>query len=161
MRTHFLNQGQIFAHRLPHQITTVLGSCVAVCLWDSKREFGGMNHFMLPMWNGEGLASPKYGNIAIKKLIEKMDALGGERSDYVAKVFGGGNVIGSEDKPYQFQIGTRNAEYALQVLDYEGIPVVARKLQPLHGLKIAMHSGSGEILLRPVRKMSERLEQEK
>ena len=157
MRTHYLSQGQIFAHRLPHQISTVLGSCVAVCLWDSQKGFGGMNHFMLPMWNGEGLASPKYGNIAISKLIEKMDALGGVRSDYVAKVFGGGNVLGSEEKPFQFQIGTRNAEYALQALEHEKIPVVAKKLAPQHGLKIMMHSGTGEILLRPVKKMSDRV----
>ncbi len=155
MRTHFLNQGQIFAHRLPHQVTTVLGSCVAVCLWDRKREFGGMNHFMLPMWNGEGLASPKYGNIAIKKLLEKLDHLGGERRDYVAKVFGGNNVIGSDEKPYTYQIGTRNAEYAFQVLDYEGIPVVAKKVMAQHGLKVVMNTATGEVLVRPVRRAGE------
>jgi chemotaxis protein CheD len=150
MRTHFLNQAQIFANRLPHEITTVLGSCIAVCLWDRQKKFGGMNHFVLPMWNGRGLASPKYGNIAIKKLIEKMDQLGGNKKNYIAKVFGGCNVIGSGDKPPQFQIGDRNAEYALHALEQEKIIVVAKKTQATHGLKIMMNSATSEILLRPI-----------
>ena len=70
----FLAQSQIFSDTRPHRLSTVLGSCVAVCLWDQRLKFGGMNHYMLPMWNGAGLASPKYGNIAIPKLIEQMNA---------------------------------------------------------------------------------------
>ena len=151
MRTRFLNQGQLFVHRLPHLITTVLGSCVSVCIWDTQQEFGGMNHFMLPMWNGEGLASPKYGNIAIKKLLEKMDTLGGVRDDYIAKVFGGGNVLGVGEQQY-FQVGEKNAEVALNTLSQEGVMVVAKKLNSNRGVKVVMHSGTGEVILRPVKR---------
>jgi len=48
---------------------------------------------MLPLWNGEGLASPKYGNIAIEKLIERMLYLGSRKANLQAKIFGGGEVI--------------------------------------------------------------------
>ena len=47
-----------------------------VCLYDPVIRVGGINHYMLPLWNGQGLASPKYGNIAIEKLLEKMISLG-------------------------------------------------------------------------------------
>jgi chemotaxis protein CheD len=151
----FLSQSQIFSDIRPHRLSTVLGSCVAVCLWDQRLKFGGMNHYMLPMWNGAGLASPKYGNIAIPKLIEQMNALGGNSQDYIAKVFGGGNVMGDEDKPYIYQIGTRNAEHAIHMLTYENIPVVAQKLRPNNGLKITMDTGTGEVLVRNVRRLSD------
>ncbi|MBF0165687.1 MAG: chemotaxis protein CheD, partial [Magnetococcales bacterium] len=62
--------GALFAQNGAYVITTVLGSCIAVCLWDRMRKEGGMNHYKLPLWNGDGLPSPKYGNIAIAKLIE-------------------------------------------------------------------------------------------
>jgi len=77
--THYLIAGSLFAHKERHMVTTVLGSCVSVCLWDCVRKRGGINHYMLPFWNGEGLASPKYGNIAIAKLIEKMLEFGSDR----------------------------------------------------------------------------------
>jgi len=65
--THFLYPAALFASRTPHMVTTILGSCVAICLYDPILKFGGINHYMLPLWNGQGLASPKYGNIAIEK----------------------------------------------------------------------------------------------
>ena len=90
---HYLYPGDIFVNLSPHSITTVLGSCIAVCMYDYKLKIGGMNHYLLPFWNGEGLASPRYGNIAIPKLIEKLLSLGSERKNLRAKVFGGGMVL--------------------------------------------------------------------
>ena len=70
--SHFLYPSALFASREPYIVNTILGSCVAVCLYDVKLQIGGINHYMLPFWNGQGLASPKFGNIAISKLLEKM-----------------------------------------------------------------------------------------
>ena len=71
-------------------VHTILGSCVAVCLYDKVLNIGGINHYMLPLWNGEGLSTPKYGNVAIDKLIDKMLANGSRKEHLVAKIFGGG-----------------------------------------------------------------------
>ena len=65
----FIHVGQIHVDTSPSAISTVLGSCVAVCLYDTKLGMGGMNHYLLPFWNGNGLQSPKFGNISIPKLI--------------------------------------------------------------------------------------------
>ena len=100
-KSHFLYPSAIFASPEPYVIKTILGSCVAVCFWDRVLKIGGMCHYMLPFWNGEGLASPKYGNIAIEKLLEKMYALGSNRFNIVAKVFGGGEII--DTKTPQFR----------------------------------------------------------
>ena len=71
---HFLYPGAIYISPEPTLITTILGSCVAICLYDPILQIGGMNHYMLPLWNGQGLASPRYGNIAIEKLITNLES---------------------------------------------------------------------------------------
>jgi len=90
---HFLFPSALFAEKNPHRITTVLGSCVAVCLYDPLTRQGGINHFMLPFWNGSGLASPRYGNIAIEALIDRMHLMGCQTMTLQAKIFGGPNVL--------------------------------------------------------------------
>src|SRR3954470_14229303 len=105
---HFLLPSTIFAEKKHHRIDTILGSCVAICLWDPKLKIGGMNHYMLPLWNGEGLASPKFGNIAIDRMIKKMMSEGCQKKNMQAKVFGGKGV--SEGQLNCFKIGDRNAE---------------------------------------------------
>ncbi|HOP04208.1 MAG TPA: chemotaxis protein CheD [Tenuifilaceae bacterium] len=143
LNTHFLYPAALFASKLPHRVSTILGSCVAVCLFDPVLKIGGINHFMLPFWNGQGLASPKYGNIAIERLLEKMLTLGSQKKNLTAKVFGGGEVI--ETNISQFHIGERNIQIAIEMLDELRIPVVAKSLGGKLGRKIEYNTGTGEV----------------
>lgn len=142
---HFLHPCTLFAHREAHLVTTVLGSCVAVCLWDARRGVGGMNHYMLPLWNGEGLATPRYGNIAIPRLLEKLQALGSRKEDVVAKVFGGANVLAAAQGI--FLIGDRNAALAKEQLAQLGIPIAASQTGGNQGQKILFNTGTGVVLM--------------
>jgi chemotaxis protein CheD len=146
VNNHYLMAGNLFVHASPHRVTTVLGSCVSVCLWDSALRFGGMNHFMLPFWNGEGLASPKYGNIAIAKLIERMEDLGAERRSLRAKVFGGGVVLHVTNS--FMNIGERNILLAEDTLKNEGIPVVSSDTGGNVGRKLIFDTGTGMVLVK-------------
>ena len=147
---HFLFPGTIFADPLAYQISTVLGSCVAVCLWDRVARRGGMNHIMLPLWNGEGLATPKYGNIAMEKLLAKVLSIGCRRENVVAKVFGGANVSGTGLEV--FMIGGRNITLATQMLEEFRIVVVAKDVGGRVGRKIIMNSETGVVLVGKGRK---------
>lgn len=142
---HFLYPGTIFADSLEYQISTVLGSCVAVCLWDHVARKGGMNHIMLPLWNGEGLATPKYGNIAMERLLAKVLSIGCRREHLSAKVFGGANVTGTGLEV--FLIGDRNITLAFQMLEEFGIPVVAKDVGGRIGRKIIMNTATGVVLV--------------
>ena len=144
--THYLVAGSLFAHEERHIVTTVLGSCVSVCLWDRVRTWGGINHYMLPFWNGEGLASPKYGNIAIAKLIEKMLYFGSDRRDLRAKVFGGGVVL-NVSNPFM-NIGERNIQLAEDALRTENIPVVSSDTGGTFGRKLLFNTESGIVLVK-------------
>ena len=101
---HFLYPAAMWIEKQPYRVHTILGSCFAVCLYDPVLQIGGINHYMLPYWNGQGLASPKYGNIAIEKLIEKMLFLGSKKENLKAKVFGGGEVIETTINQFQMEL---------------------------------------------------------
>ncbi len=143
---HFLYPGALFASLKSAEITTILGSCVAVCLWDSALNIGGINHFMLPLWNGQGLASPRYGNIAIDRLIKKMITLGSNKIHLIAKVFGGGEVISTNIS--QFHIGQRNIMLAKEFLEEEKIPIISSSVGGKMGRKIVFHTTTGEVIQR-------------
>jgi chemotaxis protein CheD len=157
MKTHFLYPSALYADKSTVLVNTILGSCVAVCLYDPYLQIGGINHYMLPLWNGQGLASPKYGNIAIEKLIDKMESLGSKKPHLVAKVFGGANIF--ESKLEQFQIGERNIAIANQVLTEQRIKVVSSSTGGNLGRKIQFLTSTGEVRQKMIEKKSRESEE--
>jgi chemotaxis protein CheD len=129
-------------------VHTILGSCVAVCLYDTRNKIGGINHFMLPFWNGQGLPSPKYGNIAIEKLYNKLIDYGAEKRSIVSKIFGGGEVI--QNMNSQFNIGQRNILVAKEILEEMKIPIIAQSTGGKLGRKILFNPTTGEVIQRYV-----------
>lgn len=99
---------------------------------------------MLPLWNGEGLETPRYGNIAILKLIEELTDKGAEQRSLIAKVFGGGNVLGENSS--LFKIGERNVGLALKLLGENNIPVIASSTGGNRGRKILFNTFTGKVL---------------
>jgi chemotaxis protein CheD len=130
-------------------VHTILGSCVSVCLFDTIYKIGGINHFMLPFWNGQGLASPKYGNIAIEKLYQKLINNGAKHEFIIAKVFGGGEVLESINQ--HFNVGQRNILVAHEMLDLYKIKIVAESTGGKLGRKIMFNTGTGEVTQKYVK----------
>jgi chemotaxis protein CheD len=153
IKTHFLYPSAIFAHKEPHIVDTILGSCVAVCLYDPIKKMGSINHFMLPFWNGTGLASPKYGNIAIPKIIDQMLAMGSNLNDLQAKIFGGGEVV--ETKSNMFRIGERNIEIAINTLKEHKIKITGQSVGGKNGRKIRYNTETGVVLMKIIKKQTE------
>ncbi len=152
---YYLYPGLLFAQKDMCMVTTVLGSCVSVCLWDPVLNIGGINHYMLPLWNGEGLPSPKYGSVAIPKLIEKMLALGCRKENLKAKVFGGGAVM--QISSGLLNVGERNIILAEDTLADENIPIISKDVGGNHGRKLIFCTGSGTVLVKKIRRTMENL----
>ncbi|MEO1528056.1 MAG: CheR family methyltransferase [Planctomycetota bacterium] len=124
--------GDVEASRKPLEISTVLGSCVAVCLFDRANRIGGMNHFALP--NGDGArGTSAFGVHAMELLINKIMQLGGDRLRLQAKVFGGAKVIEGSGPGC---IGDRNAAFIENFLQTESIPMVAKHLGGDRGMQV-------------------------
>jgi len=127
----------------PLALVTLLGSCVAACLFDPLVGVGGMNHFMLPDGRA-GDVSARYGANAMELLINELLKQGARRSRLQAKVFGGGNVLRGFADP----IGTRNANFVLEYLAAEAIPVAAQDLGDIHPRKVCFFVQTGRTLVR-------------
>ncbi len=145
----FLYPSALIADSAPMVVHTILGSCVAVCFFDQVKKTGGMNHYMLPQWNGIGLATPKYGDIAIGRLLESMISMGSKKEHLVAKVFGGGAVI--ETSHIHFNIGERNISIAFDTLKEFRIPIISQSTGGKLGRKIIFNTSTGEVVQRYVK----------
>lgn len=149
---HYLLPGCVFAHSQPHEVTTVLGSCVAVCLHDPDLRLGGINHYLLALWNGEGLPIPRFGNIAIHKLVEKVERAGGKRSRLKAKIFGGSSILQTQSG--LLNVGERNIQVAVDLLEEMNIQIVARHVGGPQGRRIIFNTGTGEVWMKTLPSIS-------
>lgn len=148
--SHYLYPGMLFARNGQYIISTILGSCVGICMWDPILRIGGMNHYLLPLWNGDGLPTPRYGNVAIGMLIEKMISLGSRRESLKAKVFGGASVL--ESIGGLLEVGSRNITLAEETLDQEGIAVISYDVGGTAGRKVIFFTESGDAFVRKFEK---------
>lgn len=150
---YFLHPSTLFVSSDQNWVTTILGSCISVCFFDQKKKVGGINHYMLPLWNGEGLESPKYGNIAILQLFRKMLDNGAKKEDIVCKIFGGAEVLGEHNSVYN--VGQRNIDLAFKVMEELGIPIVGSSTGGKVGRRIHFNTHTGEVFQKYLVKPSQ------
>jgi chemotaxis protein CheD len=124
-------------------LTAILGSCVAVCLRDPVVRIGGMNHFLLPGEKG-GDQSLKYGIHSMELLINALLKQGGARSRLEAKMFGGACVLHG----LSTDIGAKNAAFARQFLQTEGIACVGQSLGGGRGRRVRYWPATGRATLQ-------------
>ena len=142
-----LMPGDLFCDRAPQFLGTVLGSCVSLCLWDQQLRFGGMNHYILPNCPSNEVPSPRFGDVAVPTLIERMISLGSTPRNLQAKLFGGAYVLRAGNPEYA--VGRRNIEVALNQLRQHRIPIVASRLSGTQGLVIRQCTECGDVWVRP------------
>ena len=149
--------GEYYVTRNAEVVCTVLGSCVSACIRDARLNIGGMNHFMLPDEgklvgsHGNISAGGRYGVHAMELLINQILKLGGRRDRLEAKVFGGGNVL----QGFMLSnVGQQNAEFIVEYLNIERIPIVARDLLDVWPRKIYYFPRSGKVMCKRLRKVN-------
>jgi len=138
--------GEVAASQLPVVLDTLLGSCVAVCMYDPVLRVGGMNHILLPNCPA-GEKSPRCGVHAMELLINELMKLGGDRRRFVAKAFGGANVLqGIKMLP----VGDGNARFVREFLALERIPLVAERMGGTHAVHLYFHTDTGKVTVHTV-----------
>jgi len=149
-KTHFLYPGQLFVSREAVTISTILGSCAAVCLWDRRKKIGGMNHYLL----SEGLEnSPnpyRYGNNANAALLNQMLSLGCDVNDLLAKVFGGSSAFAADPEN---SLGAQNILLAEEFLQKNRIPLMLKDTSGRRGRRLTFQTDDGTHLLRVFEKV--------
>jgi len=143
--------GEYFVSADDIVLATVLGSCVAACVWDPSARVGGMNHFMLPGDGSRtgrhdwiGLAG-RYGVFAMEQLINELIKRGARKANLEAKVFGGSAVLKNLTA---LNVGERNADFVLDFLRTEGIRLAAQDLLDVCPRRVVFFPASGRALCR-------------
>lgn len=136
--------GEYFVSNEDILIMTVLGSCIAACIWDPNAKVGGMNHFMLPEGDSSD-TSGRYGSYAMELLINEMIKLGARRETMQAKVFGGGQVMAGFTT---MNVGERNTRFVLNYLQTEGISLVSKDVMDIYPRKVVFFPTSGKAMVR-------------
>lgn len=131
-------------------ISTVLGSCVAVCLYDPLKQIGGMNHILMPgnpdMKHFDSAA--RYGVNAMEQLINRIMAIGGCRFHLIAKIFGGAHLFPTISE--ENGIGQKNADFVLDFLKMENIRIVSSDLGGHASRKILFHTDTGDVYVKRI-----------
>ncbi len=147
-----INAGEFYVSSSDEFIETLLGSCVAVCLYDPINQISGMNHFMLPGRISKvdifQERSAQYGVIAIEKLLNEMIKKGAERKNLIAKVFGGGSVIEFKNEKAVHAVPLDNIRLAKVILEMEDIPISKIDVGDSFTRKILMDVKTGAVYVR-------------
>ncbi len=103
-------------------VSTLLGSCIAVCLYDAVAHVGGMNHFLLGQPEAgqhvDAHDMQRYGIHAMELLINAMMKRGAARGRLRAQIYGGATIVAELGR-----IGEANAEFARRFVATEGIAI--------------------------------------
>lgn len=142
-------QGQALATRDPAiEYGTVLGSCVATCLFDPEAKVGGMNHFLLaepPSSHTRGAVDVHFGVFLMEMLINQMLKRGAIKSRLRAHLYGGANI-----RAGMGEIGTANARFACEFLERERIPLLRSDLGGACARSVHFRPVSGQVRARQV-----------
>ena len=143
----YLHPGQLFVTIEPAVVTTILGSCVAVCLWDAGLGIGGINHYLLPTGLKTSATALRYGNVAIERLLERLARAGARLTSLRAKLFGGACVLDAM-RGKQTHLGDTNVEIARRALFEAGIPIAASDVGGGRGRKLVFYPHDGSALIK-------------
>lgn len=130
-------------------MTTLLGSCVAVCLWDKQLRIGGISHYLLAESQRPNDFSLRFGNVALSVLLEKMFALGCQPKNMQAKIFGGGHVVNSLQMS-SLRVGESNIDLANETMASLKIPIVAQDVGGRQGRKLIFQTDTGKVWTKTV-----------
>ena len=145
--------GEFYATTEDQVLVSVLGSCVAVCLFDLQRGIGGINQFLLPEPGpGSGLASAAthHGVRMLEQLSEALLRQGARRHQLAAKVFGAGNL---PNDLLRFDTTLRTVEFVHSYLDTEGIPLLAEDVMGAEARKVYIFPSSGKVLVKKLKSL--------
>jgi len=139
---HYLIPGKVFAAAQPFLISTIVGSGVVLCLWDSARRIGGANHFMLPEGAEDTAGETRYGNVANPALLQRLLDLGANLKTLEAKIFGGSLPIATFGNG-EGHLGDHNVQVVTHFLALKKIRLTLSEVGGTRGRKVIFQTDDG------------------
>ncbi|MDX9709480.1 MAG: chemotaxis protein CheD [Trichloromonas sp.] len=142
----YLKPGELTINEHPAEVSTVLGSCVAVTLYSPRHIVGAICHAMLPR-GGEG-GGFKYVDGALRHMLDTFDRLGIPRNEIEAKLFGGSDMFPVLHPTKTNTVGRQNIAMAQQLLQEEGLIPRVADVGGGQGRKLVFYPHTGEVFLK-------------
>jgi len=145
----YLQPGEYFWGDETHRIKTLLGSCVAICVWHPSRKIGGMSHCLLPTRGNDRTPelSGRYVDETFDIFFSQMNRHATQRKDYVVKVFGGGNMFELPDKG-GITVGEKNLTMMRQIMKREGMHIAAEHVGGKGHRNVVFELWNGDVWMR-------------
>jgi len=147
--TYNLQIGYLYFTEVPTIIGTILGSCVSVCIFDSKNKWAGMNHYLMPV-NKDGQKSTKYGNVSIFELYRLMIKAGTKKEDMIVRIVGGSSKMQTRES---VNIALDNIKVAEEFFKKRGIAVLSKNVGGEDGRKIYYNTYNNKIKISKLSSM--------
>ena len=146
----FLHPGQTFFGECGFHIGTLLGSCVAICIWHPMQRIGGMCHYVLPTNSADShhQLNGRYGSDAIQILEHEAKLRGTRLPEYHGSIFGGGDVVEALSGTQRPSIGSQNAGFAMEILLYKNVPVLVADVGEKWSRRISMDLSTGLVAVK-------------
>ncbi len=146
---YYLKPGYIFLSKEPVVISTVLGSCVAVTLWDKKGTYGGMAHYLYPSVQQRKKSTAQYGNVAVLHLIKIFFDEGSDKKNMQAQIFGGASLHSVECS----RIAGENIRMARNTLKNFGVKIISEDVGGHVGRKLVYNTLTNEAIVYRANKL--------
>ncbi len=141
MKNHFLLPGQWWLGQSGYLVSTILGSCVSIVLYDPTTKWVAINHYLLPERLDPNIPkSTRYGDIATSVIIDEISKKGVLKKNVEAKIYGGANV--NEGNTLGVAIGASNIIVAVQSLAILQIPIIEQNVGGFRGRKITFNTST-------------------
>ena len=147
---YYLKPGYIFLNTEPSIISTVIASCVAISLWDCRKKYGGMAHYLYPFTGSGDEATARYGNVAISYLIRTFLKEGTDKKNIKAQIFGGASLQQSTECR---EVAKENVRIARSVLERFKIRIISEDVGGDIGRKLVYNTFSNEVVVYKVKKL--------
>jgi chemotaxis protein CheD len=144
--------GEYFISNKPNQLlATLLGSCISVCIRDSKLKIGGMNHFMLPGDEGDSEEShhnsARYGLFSMEKMLNELFKNGAQKDRLEVKIFGGADINENSQS-----VGKLNIDFIKGFLNRDGYKIASEDVGGNKARKIHYFPSTGKVMMKLISK---------
>ncbi len=144
---YYLKIAEMKIAKSPDTLKTVVGSCIALCLWDRRTSSGGMVHIMMPKSNGnKAEQKSKYADTAVETLLNEMISKGSKQETIIAKIAGGASMFDHKnDKTEDEHIGEKNSRIVKKMLSKLNIPLRSEDTGGTAGRRVVFNPLTGNI----------------
>ncbi len=156
---HYLKIAEMKVANKPDTLKTILGSCVALCLWDKMQFKGGMVHIMMPQSTGSACNHEfKYADTAVKGLLKEMQGKGSIKDNLSAKIVGGASMFFKKNGNHNnrpLSIGDRNYQTVKNQLKQLKITIDQEDTGGTEGRRVIFDCSTGKITIRKIDRIVE------